>query len=152
MNNVTLFPIQQLAAVMREHGFDFPNARKAIAFSLSQKVGYEVKITPKFHECYNFVADVIKGRIRTAEREDTFRVCYSRDISIFETVAFSMEPAQVASFKALDGSPLALREALSQHMHACYPDKYPEPSVISDTMKELFVKMFNEVYEAWSVR
>lgn len=154
MNNVSLFPMQALSSVMRESGFEFPNARKAIAFALSSRVGYDVKITPKFHECFNFIADVVKGRVRPSPRHDVFRVCEPRDIRIFEDLAFSMEPAQVASFYCLTNSPVALGEALMQHLHTCYPNGYPEPSLLAgnDRIKEVVLSLFNDLHTAWSSR
>lgn len=152
MTNLELFPMQALASIMTEMGFEYPNARKIIASELSTRLGQEIKITPKFHECFNFVVDVLKGRVRRPPVSVPSLTFQQRHPYMFEKMAFSMEPCQVATFHQFFKSPSVLGDVLAQHLHQSYPQDLMPSEDVNERYKAYLLELFEAISKAWSVR
>ena len=106
--HLKLFPMHAIAKVMSQNGYEFPDARRWVLRQTCEDTGLEITMSPKFHECFNYVSDILAGRfiLNDATSHTIRHIVSNFELPMGEEVLSLMvmtylEPAQLATLKPL---------------------------------------------------
>lgn len=164
--HLEIFPMADLVQAMEGYGFEQSAARRQIASVLTEKLGCEVKITPKFHECFNFASDVLLGRM-TPDIKLHARVMhdtsFDHPVKLYRDIFLSMEPAQIGSLLAIEPQVLFADEVsiwsssiicnyVAANLTKIKPQSYPYKDLNNPKTLEVIRLIFVELVQAWEAR
>ncbi|MEG1728774.1 MAG: hypothetical protein RR280_04445 [Bacteroidaceae bacterium] len=162
--HIALFPMALMAQEMKANGYEYPQARRIIAEKMSYAVGREIKVSPKFHECFNFIGDLLKGRIvlegfKLPSGGNLFNPSMLEEDTFFDLMTL-LEPAQIATyssflplvgrFEGVIGSSVA--NTLSVLLTTAYPDKYPYRTAFDPAVQKGLCVVVGHLVTLWGSR
>lgn len=138
-SHLSLFPMHTIARIMDTNGYDFPDARRWVLNQTCEETGLSINMSPKFHESFNYIVDVLEGRFIPC---DSTSLAISKLISYYELNTTEpeltrkmftyLEPSQLATLKPI--CDLAFSE--SSHNGVC--------TIVS--LKQILPNMFAETF------
>ena len=106
--HLNLFPMHAIAKVMSQNGYEFPDARRWVLRQTCYDTGSEITMSPKFHECFNYVSDILAGRfiLDDATSHTIRHIVNHFELPIGEEgltlqIMTYLEPAQLATLKPM---------------------------------------------------
>lgn len=171
-SHLVIFPMHTIAKIMDTNGYDFPDARRWILNQTCEETGIVLNMSPKFHESFNYIVDVLEGR---------FIPCDSTSLSIRQLIDYYnlpkteheltrdmftyLEPSQLATLKPLLdlafsesshkglGVVVSLKQVLTNIFAETFGMTYLSHSwVYSDLMQVALLLSLKDVLTHWSNR